>query len=134
MNTPKTHYHYSNGKRKRAVARVRLYEGGTGVVIINGKELREWAAVEEQIQKIQSPLDLTGNTKKFDIYVKVLGGGPNAQAESIRHGIAKALTVFDINLRPTLKKVGYLTRDSRIKERKKPGLRRARRAPQFSKR
>jgi small subunit ribosomal protein S9 len=134
MNTPKTQYFYANGKRKTAVARVRLYTGGTGQIVINGKAIKDWAQVEEQIQKIQSPLDLTATTKKFDIYVKVIGGGPNAQAESIRHGIAKALTVSDLNLRPSLKKVGYLTRDSRIKERKKPGLRRARRAPQFSKR
>lgn len=134
MNTPKTQYFYANGKRKRAVARVRLYSGGTGRIVINGKEVKEWASVDEQTQKIKSPLVLTAMDAKFDIYVKVLGGGPNAQAESIRHGISKALTVFDINLRPSLKKIGYLTRDSRIKERKKPGLRRARRAPQFSKR
>ncbi len=134
MNTPKTQYFYANGKRKTAVARVRLYSGGTGKIVINGKEVKEWASVDEQIQKIKSPLVLTAMDAKFDIYVKVLGGGPNAQAESIRHGISKALTVFDINLRPSLKKIGYLTRDSRIKERKKPGLRRARRAPQFSKR
>jgi small subunit ribosomal protein S9 len=134
MNTPKTQYHYANGKRKTAVARVRLYTGGKGQIVINGKDIKDWKAVDEQVQKILSPLELTGNTKNFDVFVKVLGGGPNAQAEAIRHGISKALTVFDMNLRPTLKKVGLLSRDSRIKERKKPGLRRARRAPQFSKR
>lgn len=134
MNTPKTQYHYANGKRKTAVARVRLYTGGKGQIVINGKDIKDWKAVDEQVQKILSPLELTGNSKNFDVFVKVLGGGPNAQAEAIRHGISKALTVFDMNLRPTLKKVGLLSRDSRIKERKKPGLRRARRAPQFSKR
>ncbi len=134
MNTPNTQYHYANGKRKTAVARVRLYTGGKGQIVINGKDIKDWKAVDEQVQKILSPLELTGNTKNFDVFVKVLGGGPNAQAEAIRHGISKALTVFDMNLRPTLKKVGLLSRDSRIKERKKPGLRRARRAPQFSKR
>lgn len=134
MNTPKTPYFYANGKRKTSVARVRLYTKGTGQIVINGKELKEWKDVAEQVQKIKSPLELTGNTKTYDIYVKVLGGGTNSQAEAIRHGIAKALTVGDLNLRPTLKKVGFLSRDSRIKERKKPGLRRARRAPQFSKR
>jgi small subunit ribosomal protein S9 len=134
MNTPKTQYHYANGKRKTSVARVRLYEGGKGQITINGKDIKEWIAVNEQLQKIVSPLELTGDLKKYDIFVKVLGGGPNSQAEAIRHGIARALIVADINLRPTLKKVGYLSRDSRIKERKKFGLRRARRAPQFSKR
>jgi small subunit ribosomal protein S9 len=134
MNTPNTQYHYANGKRKTAVARVRLYTGGKGQIVINGKDIKDWKAVDEQVQKILSPLELTGNSRNFDVFVKVLGGGPNAQAEAIRHGISKALTVFDMNLRPTLKKVGLLSRDSRIKERKKPGLRRARRAPQFSKR
>ncbi len=134
METPKTQYFYANGKRKTAVARVRLYEKGTGRFVINGKELKDWIDVAEQEQKIVSPLELTGTTGKYDIFVKVLGGGTIAQAEAIRHGIARALTLSDITLRGTLKKVGYLSRDSRIKERKKPGLHRARRAPQFSKR
>lgn len=134
MNTPKTQYHYANGKRKTSVARVRLYQGGKGQIVINGKDIKDWSSYDEQTQKIVSPLELTGHLKTFDIFVKVLGGGPNSQAEAIRHGISRALTVADINLRPTLKKVGYLSRDSRIKERKKFGLRRARRAPQFSKR
>jgi small subunit ribosomal protein S9 len=134
MKTPNTKYHYANGKRKTSIARVRLYEGGTGQIVINSKTIDEWKDVVEQVQKIVSPLELTGHAKTFDIFVKVVGGGTNSQAEAIRHGISKALTVFDINLRTTLKKVGMLSRDSRIKERKKPGLRRARRAPQFSKR
>ena len=134
MNTPKTQYHYANGKRKTSVARVRLYKEGKGQIVINGKDIKEWIDVDEQRQKLVAPLELTGHLKSFDIFVKVIGGGTNSQAEAIRHGISKALTVADLNLRPTLKKVGFLSRDSRIKERKKPGLRRARRAPQFSKR
>lgn len=127
-------YHYANGKRKTAVARVRLYEKGSGKIVINDKELKDWAATKEQQQKILAPLELTGMKDKFDISVKVVGSGPVAQSEAIRHGVSKALTVFDANLRPSLKGVGYLTRDSRKKERKKYGLKRARKSPQFSKR
>lgn len=127
-------YHYANGKRKTAVARVRLYEKGSGKIVINDKEFKDWVDAKEQGEKILSPLELTGMKDKFDISVKVMGGGTNAQAEAIRHGIAKALTVFDVNLRPSLKAVGYLTRDSRKKERKKYGLKKARKSPQFSKR
>lgn len=134
MDTPKTQYFYANGKRKLAVARVRLYEKGTGNVVINGKPMKEWIDVKEQAEKILSPLELVGATNKFDVYVKVLGGGTNAQAEAIRHGIAKALTLSDPASRTTLKRVGYLSRDPRVKERKKFGLHRARKAPQFSKR
>lgn len=134
METPKTQYFYANGKRKRSVARVRLYEKGTGKIVISGKTIQDWVDVPEQAQKILSPLELTGTTSKYDIYVKVLGGGKMSQAEAIRHGIARALTISDSSLRGTLKKVGYLSRDSRIKERKKYGLHKARRAPQFSKR
>jgi small subunit ribosomal protein S9 len=127
-------YHYANGKRKTAVARVRLYEKGSGKIVINDKEFKDWVDAKEQAEKILSPLELTGMKDKFDISVKVMGGGTNAQAEAIRHGISKALTVFDVNLRPSLKAVGYLTRDSRKKERKKYGLKKARKSPQFSKR
>lgn len=127
-------YHYANGKRKTAIARVRLYENGSGKITINDKDIKDWASTNEQIQKILSPLAQAGMKGKFDITIKVIGSGQNAQAEAIRHGISKALTVFDPELRPTLKKIGYLSRDSRKKERKKYGLKRARRAPQFSKR
>ena len=127
-------YHYANGKRKTAVARVRLYEKGSGKIEVNGKEFKDWVNFGEQSEKILSPLELTGMKDKFDISVKVIGGGSSAQAEAIRHGIAKALTVYDANLRPTLKAVGYLTRDARKKERKKYGLKKARKSPQFSKR
>jgi small subunit ribosomal protein S9 len=125
---------YANGKRKRAIARVRLYPGGKGDITINEKPMKEFCKVRVQEDCIVAPLQLTGLAKTFDISAKVIGGGTNAQAEAIRHGISKALLEHDEMLRAVLKKAGYLTRDSRIKERKKYGLKRARKAPQFSKR
>ena len=127
-------YLYAAGKRKSAVARVRLYPKGKGVITVNEKPLEDYFKLLTSKGVITSPLKLTGLTKEFDISVKVLGGGLSAQADAIRHGISKALLVYNDGLRTTLKKAGFLTRDSRIKERKKPGLKRARRAPQFSKR
>lgn len=126
-------YFYANGKRKTSVARVRLYKG-TGRIIVNDKDPKEYFDTEEMINVFLAPLVLTNKQKDFDISVKVLGGGKQSQAEAIRHGIAKALVVADADNRSILKPEGYLTRDSRVKERKKFGLKRARRAPQFSKR
>jgi small subunit ribosomal protein S9 len=126
-------YFYANGKRKTSVARVRLYKG-KGEMIINEKPLSEFCNVKTLIGLVKSPFKLTGNDNKYDFTAKVTGGGPNSQAEAVRHGIAKALTEADPLSRPTLKKAGMLTRDSRTKERKKFGLKRARKAPQFSKR
>lgn len=125
---------YANGKRKTAVARVRLYQNGTGNITINGRTIEEYLCVETRVNVTKSPLRLTGHIKTFDVSVKVEGGGVNSQAEAIRHGISKALLVFDPSLRLALKRGGFLTRDPRMKERKKYGLHRARRAPQFSKR
>ncbi len=127
-------YHYANGKRKTAIARVRMYEKGQGRILINNKPYRKYLTIKETFDIVQDPLRMTSHTKDFDISVIVKGSGPHAQAEAIRHGISKALVEADPLLRPTLKKAGLLTRDSRIKERKKYGLKRARRAPQFSKR
>ncbi len=127
-------YHYANGKRKTSVARVRLYEKGQGRIVINEQPYRKYLTVKEAYDVVQTPLRLTDHLKNFDISVKVKGGGMSAQAEATRHGISKALVTFDPELRGTLKKAGLLTRDSRIKERKKCGLKKARRAPQFSKR
>lgn len=127
-------YFYAAGKRKTAVARVRLFINGKGLITINGKDLADYFKLLTSRGVILSPLKLTGLAKEFDIAVKVIGGGVNAQAEAIRHGVARALLVYKNDLRPTLKKAGFLTRDARQKERKKPGLKRARRAPQFSKR
>lgn len=133
ITTPGGKYNYANGKRKSAVAKVRLYTG-KGVITVNDKPINEYFALKTLVDRVNSPLKLTGNVKVFDITVKVMGGGNTAQAEAARHGIAKALVEIDITNKPTLKKAGLLTRDSRTKERKKFGLKRARKAPQFSKR
>ncbi len=117
---------YAHGSRKRASARVRLYKG-SGKIVINGKEVTPSSLV-------LAPLALCGLEKKFDISAHVVGGGITGQQEAIRHGIARALVIFDADLRSTMRKAGYLTRDPREKERKKPGLKRARRAPQWQKR
>ena len=127
-------YHYANGKRKTAVARVRLILGGKGKIIINEKPMKEFCCVKTQQDAILAPLELVGLAGKVDVSAKVTGGGYNAQADAVRHGIAKALLEYDEMFRGALKKAGFLTRDSRTKERKKYGLKRARRAPQFSKR
>lgn len=127
-------YFYAAGKRKTSVARVRLFPGGKGDLVVNDRPAKEYFSLLTSEGVMNSPLKITGMNKKFDISAKVSGGGMNSQAEAIRHGIARALLEYNPELRATLKKAGYLTRDARIKERKKPGLKRARRAPQFSKR
>src|SRR3989338_1668397 len=126
-------YYYSNGKRKNAIARVRLYQEGGGKITVNEKEAKTYFS-PLQIENAVSPLRITNLAKQFDIAVQVLGGGKAAQSDAIRLGISRALLIHDPELRPTLKREGFLRRDARIKERKKPGLKRARRAPQFSKR
>jgi small subunit ribosomal protein S9 len=129
-----TKYYYGKGKRKTATAKVRLYEKGSGKILINDKLMNKYIPTKELEDLVLSPLVLTGNPKTFDLSIHVNGGGFSSQCEAMRHGISKALLEFNIELRGTLKKEGFLTRDSRMKERKKPGLKRARRAPQFSKR
>ena len=126
-------YFYGTGRRKSSVARVRLFPG-TGSIIINGKDIDEYFGLETLKLIINQPFDVTGTTDKFDIVCRVGGGGVTGQAGAIRHGIARALLQYDETLRTTLKKAGFLTRDPRMKERKKYGLKGARRAPQFSKR
>ncbi|MFA5842912.1 MAG: 30S ribosomal protein S9 [Candidatus Gracilibacteria bacterium] len=128
------HYYSALGKRKCAVARVNLYEKGQGRIVINGEPYKKYLTIKETYEIVQFPLKLTDHLKDVDVSALVEGGGSHAQAEAIRHGISRALISLDMLLRPTLKKAGLLTRDSRIKERKKYGLKRARRAPQFSKR
>jgi small subunit ribosomal protein S9 len=127
-------YYYGTGKRKTSVARVRLIKNGKGSFLVNNKEGKDHFPLSKQLEVINSPLKLTSLQRKFDITAMVSGGGVSAQADALRHGIARALLEYDESLRTTLKKAGFLTRDARKKERKKPGLRRARRAPQFSKR
>ncbi len=133
IETPGGKYHYANGKRKTSVAKVRLYKG-KGKITVNNTDIKEYFPESEYVGLVKLPLKLTGTQKDFDITIKVEGGGLHSQADASRHGIAKALVVIDENNRVTLKKAGMLTRDSRTKERKKFGLKRARKAPQFSKR
>ena len=126
-------YFYGTGRRKSSVARVRVYNG-TGKIIINDREIDDYFGLETLKLIVRQPLALTGTADKFDIVCRVAGGGVTGQAGAIRHGIARALLQCDESLRPALKKAGLLTRDPRMKERKKYGLKGARRAPQFSKR
>jgi small subunit ribosomal protein S9 len=121
------------GRRKRAVARVRLFPGD-GQVVINERSLKEYFGRPQDRGDVMAPLQLTKNESRFNLSVLVKGGGITGQAQAIRHGIARALLLTDPNLRPVLRRGGYLTRDPREKERKKPGLKRARKAPQYTKR
>ena len=134
MYTPKKAYFYGTGRRKSSVARVRLIPGGTGVVTINNRTLDNYFGLATLKMVVKQPLTLLGLEEKFDVVVTVQGGGFTGQAGAIRLGIARALLQADADYRPMLKKAGLLTRDSRMKERKKYGLKAARRAPQFSKR
>ena len=126
--------YWGTGRRKSAVARVRLIPGGTGAITINGRSIDEYCDLDTLKLIIRQPLVLTETESKYDVFVNVTGGGFTGQAGAIRHGIARALLQYDETLRTTLKKAGFLTRDPRMKERKKYGLKGARRAPQFSKR
>ncbi len=124
---------YGTGRRKHSVARVRLYPG-SGNVTINGRTIDEYFGLETLKLIVRQPLELTETGAQFDVVCTVAGGGVTGQAGAIRHGVARALLQFNAELRPALKKAGYITRDPRMKERKKYGLKAARRAPQFSKR
>ena len=126
-------FYYGTGRRKNSVARVRLFNG-TGKITINGRDIDNYFGLETLKLIVRSPLALPGTEGKFDIVVNVVGGGVAGQAGAIRHGITRALMESDAELRPALKKAGFVTRDPRMKERKKYGLKAARRAPQFSKR
>ena len=124
---------YGTGRRKNSVARVRVY-AGTGKITINDRDIDDYFGLETLKLIVRQPLTLNELEGKFDIVVRVNGGGVSGQAGAIRHGLSRALLVYDEALRPALKKAGFLTRDPRMKERKKYGLKAARRAPQFSKR
>jgi len=128
----KRQYFYSVGKRKTAIARVKVFQDGKGDVIVNDKPLKEYFA-GLQIENAVAPLVLT-STKTYDVQAYIIGGGKSAQSDALRHGITRALLLINPDFRHELKQAGFLRRDSRVKERKKPGLHRARRAPQFSKR
>jgi len=125
--------YFGTGRRKKSVARVRLVPG-EGKIVVNNREIDDYFGLETLKYIVRQPLVLTNTLSRFDIYANVVGGGFTGQAGAIRHGISRALLEADRDLRPMLKKAGFLTRDPRMKERKKYGLKKARRAPQFSKR
>ena len=133
MYTSAKPYFYGTGRRKKSVARVRIVPG-TGVITINGRDVDNYFGLETLKLIVNQPFGVTGTAGKFDIIATVAGGGISGQAGAIRHGVARALLASDEELRTALKKAGFLTRDPRMKERKKYGLKAARRAPQFSKR
>jgi small subunit ribosomal protein S9 len=126
-------YYEGVGRRKTATARVRLYPG-EGTIVVNDKPVEEYFSRQGDASHLLEPLKVTDTVGTFNVSVKVQGGGVSGQAGAVRHGIARALLAADPNLRPVLRKGGFLTRDARMKERKKPGLKRARKAPQYTKR
>ena len=134
MYQSKNPYKYGTGRRKSSVARVHLFENGTGSITINGRDIDEYFGLETLKLIVRSPLVLLGLEGKYDVVVRVSGGGVSGQAGAIRHGLSRALLQQSDENRAVLKKAGFLTRDPRMKERKKYGLKAARRAPQFSKR
>ena len=134
MYTSKKPYMYGTGRRKSSVARVHVFPGGTGKITINSRDIDEYFGLETLKLIVRQPLNATDTLDKVDIVTTVAGGGVTGQAGAIRHGISRALLLIDENYRPILKAAGFLTRDPRMKERKKYGLKAARRAPQFSKR
>ena len=133
MYTSAKPYFYGTGRRKKSVARVRLYPG-TGMITINGKDINEYFGLETMNLIVNQPFEVTGTAGKFDIVATVVGGGFSGQAGAIRHGLSRALVLADEANKAPLKAAGLLTRDPRMKERRKPGLKKARKAAQFSKR
>ena len=134
MYESKREYKYGTGRRKSSVARVRLYQGGTGAITINGRDIEEYFGLDTMKLIVRQPFATTDSLGKFDVEATVSGGGFTGQAGAIRHGLSRALVKANEEYKPLLKKAGLLTRDPRMKERKKYGLKAARRAPQFSKR
>ena len=134
MYESKRQYQYGTGRRKSSVARVRVYENGTGSITINGRDIDEYFGLDTLKLLVRQPLAATDTLGKVDVVCTVTGGGVSGQAGAIRHGISRALLGVNGEFRPALKAAGFLTRDPRMKERKKYGLKAARRAPQFSKR
>ena len=134
MYESKKKYIYGTGRRKSSIARVRVYENGTGAITINGRDIDDYFGLETLKLVVRQPLNTTELLGKVDVVVTVVGGGVSGQAGAIRHGIARALVTLNPEYRAALKAAGFMTRDPRMKERKKYGLKAARRAPQFSKR
>ena len=134
MYQSKKPYLYGTGRRKSSVARVHLFPNGTGAITINGRDIDDYFGLETLKLIVRQPLAALGLADKVDLIVTVTGGGVSGQAGAIRHGLSRALVTLNPEFRPSLKAAGFLTRDPRMKERKKYGLKGARRAPQFSKR
>ena len=134
MYESKKKYFYGTGRRKSSVARVRVYENGTGAITINGRDIDDYFGLDTLKLVVRQPLVTSDMVGKVDVVITVCGGGVSGQAGAIRHGISRALVTLNPEYRPTLKAAGFMTRDPRMKERKKYGLKAARRAPQFSKR
>lgn len=134
MYESKKKYTYGTGRRKASIARVRVYENGTGSIVINGRDIDDYFGLDTLKLLVRQPLNATDMGGKVDIVCTVAGGGVTGQAGAIRHGLSRALLNVNPEFRPALKAAGFLTRDPRMKERKKYGLKAARRAPQFSKR
>ena len=134
MYESKKKYTYGTGRRKSSIARVRVYENGTGSIIINGRDIDDYFGLDTLKLLVRQPLNTTEMLGKVDVVCTVAGGGVTGQAGAIRHGVARALLQVNPEFRAALKAAGFLTRDPRMKERKKYGLKAARRAPQFSKR
>ena len=134
MYESKKKYYYGTGRRKSSVARVRVYENGTGSITVNGRDINDYFGLDTLKLIVNQPLVTTAMVGKVDVVVTVAGGGVSGQAGAIRHGISRALLTLNPEYRASLKAAGFLTRDPRMKERKKYGLKAARRAPQFSKR
>jgi len=127
-------YYYGTGRRKTSTARVFLKEGGSGRITVNGRPLEQYFGRETARMIVRQPLELVEMADRFDVKVTVKGGGISGQAGAIRHGITRALIAYDESLRPVLRRAGFVTRDARMVERKKPGLHKARKRPQYSKR
>ena len=127
-------YYEGVGRRKAATARVRLYPGGTGRIVINDKDGRDYFPREGDLQELLAPLNAVGQERAFDVSIHVNGGGISGQRDAVQLGVARALLKLDPDMRTSLKVKGYLRRDARVKERKKPGLKRARKAPTYTKR
>lgn len=127
-------YFYAVGRRKTSSAQIRLYPEGTGRIVVNGKPVDEYFTRPQDLIALASPLNAAGHEDTFDITVVVRGGGVTGQSGAVSHGVARALVKYDEDLRTVMRRGGFLTRDSRMKERKKPGLKRARKAPQYTKR
>jgi small subunit ribosomal protein S9 len=132
--TNKRQYFGATGKRKTSIARVKMYQDGSGEVTVNGKKMKDYFDTSLQMENALAPLALTNLKGSFDVDAMIVGGGKSSQSDALRHALSRGILLVNPEMRSDLKRAGFLRRDARIKERKKPGLKRARRAPQWQKR